>query len=152
MLTHVSEKGITMVDITGKPPSSRSATAIGTIELSKDTITLIADAKSKKGDVLAAAQVAGIMAVKRTSDLIPLCHQVPLDGISVTFDVHESSIDALCSVSSRYATGVEMEALVGVTHALLTIWDMVKANEKDECGQYPSTRMTDIRVLKKEKR
>ncbi len=151
MLTHVSDKGVNMVDISGKKASGRKAVAMGTIYLRKDTIKHIQDAKTKKGNVLATAQVAGIMAAKETSSLIPMCHQIPLDLVSLEFDVTSDSIVATCTVKTQHKTGVEMEALVGVNNALLTIWDMVKSNEKDERGQYPVTHITGVHVVRKEK-
>ena len=150
-LTHVNDKGVVMVDISGKGPSQRRALAEGTIILSPDTIALITSDRIRKGNVLATAQIAGIMAAKRTSSLIPLCHQVPLDEVSVTFAVHADRISASCEARTTHRTGVEMEALVGVSAALLAIWDMVKANEKDAKGQYPSTAIENIRVVRKEK-
>ena len=150
-LTHVNDKGVVMVDISGKGPSQRRALAEGTIILSPDTIALITSDGIRKGNVLATAQIAGIMAAKRTSSLIPLCHQVPLDEVSVTFVVHADRISASCEARTTHRTGVEMEALVGVSAALLAIWDMVKANEKDAKGQYPSTAIENIRVVRKEK-
>ncbi|MCC7569490.1 MAG: cyclic pyranopterin monophosphate synthase MoaC [Candidatus Methanofastidiosa archaeon] len=150
-LTHVNDKGVVMVDISGKGPSQRRALAEGTIILSPDTIALITSDGIRKGNVLATAQIAGIMAAKRTSSLIPLCHQVPLDEVSVTFAVHADRISASCEARTTHRTGVEMEALVGVSAALLAIWDMVKANEKDAKGQYPATAIEDIRVVRKEK-
>ena len=97
------------------------------------------------------AQIAGIQAVKNTSSIIPLCHPLNLTGIEIDFEVREKEIVAICSVNMCGKTGVEMEAITGVSVALLTIWDMVKAVEKDENGQYPDTKISDIQVLKKEK-
>ena len=112
---------------------------------------MIQNAEIKKGNVLTTAQIAGIQAVKKTSDLIPLCHPLNLSGIEIEFEVKKEEIIATCSCKLTGQTGVEMEAITGVSVALLTIWDMVKAVEKDEDGQYPDTRITDIKVLKKEK-
>ena len=103
-----------------------------------------------KGDVLVVAQTAAILAVKRTPELIPLTHQITITGTDVIFKLEEG-IRVEVEVKSTGQTGVEMEALVGVSSALLTIWDMVKSLEKDEAGQYPTTSIEDIRVLKKVK-
>jgi cyclic pyranopterin phosphate synthase len=140
-----------MVDVGEKPVIHRMAQAAGRIFLSKDTVGIIREGKVKKGDPLQAAEIAAMNAAKQTHLLIPHCHQIPLETVRVDFDVSEDRVDATCLVKTHAKTGVEMEALVGVTMALNTIWDMVKYLEKDEQGQYPSTRMADIRVLKKEK-
>jgi len=100
---------------------------------------------------LATAQIAGILAVKRTPELIPLCHPIPITGVDITFDFGEDYIEVTCEVRAYYKTGVEMEALTGVTVALLAIWDMVKAVEKDEKGQYPYTRIENVHVVEKVK-
>ncbi len=140
-----------MVDITGKEAVPRVAEAAGRITLKKETIAAIRAGKVKKGDPLAAAEIACIQAVKRTPDLIPMCHNVPIGSVNASFIVGEDHVEARCRVSATYKTGVEMEALTGVSVALLTVWDMVKYMEKDEGGQYPSTRITDIRVVEKRK-
>lgn len=151
MFSHLSEKGVKMVDITKKEASVRIAVAEGKIELKKDTISLIRENKVTKGNVLTTAQIAAIQAVKRTADLIPLCHPLPINKVDIDFELYDDSIKALCMVKTDSKTGVEMEALTGVSVALLTIWDMVKSNEKDASGQYPSTEIYGIKVLKKEK-
>jgi cyclic pyranopterin phosphate synthase len=140
-----------MVDITEKKAVPRTAEAIGRIALMKGTIKAIREGKVEKGDPLAAAEIACIQAVKRTSDLIPMCHDMPIDAVNANFDVCDDYVEARCRVSATYKTGVEMEALTGVSVALLTIWDMVKYLEKDEDGQYPSTTISDIRVIEKRK-
>ncbi|MBW2028648.1 MAG: cyclic pyranopterin monophosphate synthase MoaC [Deltaproteobacteria bacterium] len=140
-----------MVDVTEKPIIKRRAEATGKILLSPETIGEIREGRVKKGDPLMAAEVAAMNAAKQTHLLIPHCHQIPLDTVKVDFRVSKDSIAALCLVKAQARTGVEMEALVGVTMALNTIWDMVKYLEKDQDGQYPFTRITDIRVVKKEK-
>ena len=104
-----------------------------------------------KGDVLAVAQTAAILSVKRTPELIPLTHQIAITGTDVNFKLENEGVRVSVDVKSTGRTGVEMEALVGVTSALLTVWDMVKGFEKDEAGQYPTTSIEDIRVLKKVK-
>lgn len=140
-----------MVDITGKEDVPRTAKAFGRILLKKETIKAIKVGKVKKGDPLAVAEVACIQAVKKTSDIIPMCHNIPIGSVNAEFTVGDDYIEASCNVTTTYKTGVEMEALTGVSVALLTIWDMVKYIEKDEAGQYPSTRITDISVTEKRK-
>jgi len=142
---------IDMVDISDKDVVPRFAEAEGEILLRPDTLEKIRRGEIKKGDVLATAEVAGIQAAKRTHELIPLCHQIPLSKVKILLDVKKDRIAARCLVKAEYKTGVEMEALVGATVALLTVWDMVKYLEKDEAGQYPLTRLSGVRVLKKEK-
>ena len=149
--THMDGDRVKMVDVGAKPAMERAAKAQGTIWLTPETMRLIRSGEVKKGNVLATAQVAGITAVKRTWDMIPLCHQIPVTGVDVHFEVGADHITATVEVRSVGVTGVEMEALSGVSLALLTIWDMVKAVEKDAAGQYPSTRISDIVVLSKEK-
>lgn len=140
-----------MIDVSEKPVVSRAAEASGKIYLSARTIEEINAGEIRKGNPLPIAEVAAMNAAKQTHLLIPHCHQIPLDTVRVDFQVHDDSITAKCSVSAQARTGVEMEALVGVTLALNTIWDMVKYLEKDEQGQYPDTRITDIKVLFKKK-
>jgi cyclic pyranopterin phosphate synthase len=140
-----------MIDVSEKPIVLRKAQAVGRITLSPKTLEEIKAGRIKKGNPLPVAEVAAMNAAKQTHLLIPHCHQIPLDTVRVDFEVHADRIEAICNVSAQARTGVEMEALVGVTMALNTIWDMVKYLEKDDKGQYPSTRITDIRVLKKEK-
>jgi len=137
--------------VTEKPIVKRQAEAVGMISLLPDTIRKISDGQIKKGDPLLVAEVAAMTAAKQTHLLIPHCHQIPLDMVKVTFQVLEQSIEARCIVKTHARTGVEMEALVGVSAALNTIWDMVKYLEKDEEGQYPSTMISNITVTKKEK-
>ncbi len=149
--THLTESGVHMVEVGEKAQQRRTAIASGKIYLQKETIRMIENAEIKKGNVLTTAQIAGIQAVKKTSDLIPLCHPLNLSGIEIEFDVGEDEITATCECKLTGQTGVEMEAITGVSVALLTIWDMTKAVEKDENGQYPNTRISDIKVLKKEK-
>ena len=138
-----------MVDVTDKQIIKRQAEAAGKIFLLPDTIIKIEKGETKKGDPLLVAEIAAMNAAKQTCLLIPHCHQIPLDTVSVNFELAEDSIEANCLVRAQARTGVEMEALVGVTAALNTIWDMVKYLEKDGEGQYPLTRITDIRVVKK---
>ena len=140
-----------MVDVTEKPIIQRQAEAAGRILLSPKTIETIKAGGIKKGDPLQVAEVAAMNAAKQTHLLIPHCHQIPLDTVGVDFRLCEDSIEASCSVRAQARTGVEMEALVGVSAALNTLWDMVKYLEKDQQGQYPTTRINDIRVVRKEK-
>jgi len=142
-----------MVDITAKPEVYREAKAIGHIQLRKETIELIKKGKVSKGDPLYTAKIAGILAAKNTSSLIPLCHPIPLSNVNLNVEiVNDSIITVEADVKTKAQTGVEMEALTAVTTALLTIWDMVKQYEKDRDGQYPYTCIKDIRVTRKVKR
>ena len=149
--TLLTDSGVHMVEVGQKPDQKRLAIASGKIYLDENTIKMIQNEEIKKGNVLTTAQIAGIQAVKDTSSIIPLCHPLSLTGIEIDFDVKSTEITATCSVKTLGKTGVEMEALTGVSVSLLTIWDMVKAVEKDENGQYPDTRISDICVIKKEK-
>ena len=138
-----------MVDVSEKPVIMREAEAAGKIRLTSLTLEEIRRGNIKKGDPFLVAEVAGMNAAKQTHMLIPHCHQIPLHTVNFTFHMGQSEVEARCYVKARAQTGVEMEALVGVTIALNTIWDMVKYLEKDQEGQYPETRITDIRVLRK---
>ena len=141
-----------MIDITGKRVVLREAVASGRITLSPETIKKIRENQIKKGDPLLVAEIAAIKAAKETYLLIPHCHQIPLNTVELNFSMGEDFIEASCLVKAEAMTGVEMEALLGTSIALTTIWDMVKYAEKDKNGQYPSTRISDIRVLKKVKK
>lgn len=143
--------GSGMVNITGKPTVIRTATATGLIRLKASTLEAARLQQVKKGDVISAARVAAILAVKDTPRLIPFCHQIPITAIDVIFDIRIESIQVTVTVASVGQTGVEMEALTGVSAALLNIWDMVKSLEKDETGNYPSTKIDEIKVLEKRK-
>ncbi len=140
-----------MIDVSEKKVVPRKAVAEGSIVLKKGTIEAIHEGTVVKGNVLTAAKLAGIKGVKDTSNLIPLCHPIPVTHASVDLDIKEDRIVCRCEVRADYKTGVEMEALVGASIALLTIWDMVKYLEKDERGQYPHTAITNMRVVRKEK-
>jgi cyclic pyranopterin phosphate synthase len=140
-----------MIDISGKESVPRSAVASGKIHLKKESIAAVREKKVKKGDALEVAKVAALQAVKRTHETIPHCHQINVEECDVWFDVEDEAIIVHCRVKAHYKTGVEMEALVGVSVALLTIWDMVKYLEKDENGQYPKTSISDIQVKEKVK-
>jgi cyclic pyranopterin phosphate synthase len=152
MLTHVDDKGVKMVDISKKDDVERFCVAEGYIKLKPETIKLIKEHKIKKGNVLTTAQIAGILAVKKTYELIPMCHPLPITSINIDFEIFEDKIKAICSVKTTYKTGIEMEALTGVSIALLTIWDMVKSAEKDENGQYKTAEIFGIRVVEKIKK
>ncbi len=141
-----------MIDITGKRVLLREALASGRITLSPETIKRIRENQIKKGNPLLVAEIAAIKAAKETYLLIPHCHQIPLNTVELDFSIGEDFIEASCLVRAEAMTGVEMEALVGISIALTTIWDMVKYIEKDRNGQYPSTRISDIKVLKKVKK
>ena len=149
--THMKGDGVRMVDISGKGEVAREASAEGRIRLRGETLRAIREGTVIKGNVLATARVAAILAVKETPRIIPLCHPIPLSGIEVDFADGAGFIRATVRVRSRGPTGVEMEALTGVSVALLTIWDMVKSAEKDEAGQYPETGIEGIRVISKKK-
>jgi cyclic pyranopterin phosphate synthase len=143
---------VSMVDVSRKPEVFRQATARGTIKLKAGTVQLIKKGKIEKGDIFSLAKAAGILAAKKTSELLPLCHPLPLTSIDVNVDtINESTVAVEATVKASAKTGVEMEALTAVSTALLTIWDMTKQYEKDNRGQYPTTVMSDIRVLRKEK-
>jgi len=146
-----SKIGVKMVDITEKPEVYREATASGFIRLKKETVKAILEGKVPKGDVLNVARVAAILAVKKTWEILPLCHLIPITGVEVDFDLTEDGVEATVTVKTTSKTGVEMEALTGVTVALLTVWDMVKSLEKDDRGQYPYTLIREVRVLEKVK-
>lgn len=142
-----------MVDISPKPEVYREATAKGTICLKPNTINLIKEGKTAKGDPLSAAKIAGILAAKKTSELVPLCHPLPLRSVELDVQIAgNSAVDVFATVKTKAQTGVEMEALVAVSVALLTIWDMTKQYEKDSNGQYPNTAIQNVRVVSKVKR
>jgi cyclic pyranopterin phosphate synthase len=150
--SHVDDEDrVQMVDVGDKATVDRRAVASGQIALRPETAATIQAGEVAKGNVLATARIAAIQAVKRTWDDIPLCHQIPVDGVTVEFEVGETAVESTVTVSSTGQTGVEMEALNGVTRALLTVFDMVKSAEKDEAGEYPEARIEDVRVVEKRK-
>ncbi|WP_292463657.1 cyclic pyranopterin monophosphate synthase MoaC [Methanolobus sp.] len=149
--THIEDDRAVMVDISHKDTIARKAIASGEIVLGRSTIDDIRNGTVEKGNVLSTARVAAILAVKRTPELIPMCHQIPITGVDVDFSIEKDHISAVVEVRSVGRTGVEMEALTGVSTALLTIWDMVKSAEKDDTGNYPLTSIRDIKVLSKVK-
>lgn len=140
-----------MVDIGGKPQVRRTAVASGRVRLKPETVDKIKAGEIPKGDVLTVAQTAAILAVKRTPELVPLTHPIPITSVDTNFELEGDSVSVRVEVKSTGQTGVEMEALTGVAAALLTVWDMVKGLEKDETGQYPTTKITDVRVERKVK-
>lgn len=150
-LTHLKDDRAVMVDITEKEIVDRRAIASGEILLSDSTIERIKNGTVEKGNVLSTARTAAILGVKRTPELIPMCHQIPITGVDVNFTFEKNSLVANVEVRSLGRTGVEMEALTGVSVALLTVWDMVKSIEKDDTGNYPHTSIRNIRVLEKVK-
>jgi cyclic pyranopterin monophosphate synthase len=143
-LSHLDESGAAhMVDVTGKDATKRTAVAAGTLLTRADVVELITSGGLPKGDALATARVAGILAAKRTSDLIPLCHQLALTGADIEFEIGDDAVGITATVRSTDRTGVEMEALTAVSVAALTLYDMIKAVD-------PAARIDDIRVLRKE--
>ncbi len=152
-LTHVDESGdVQMVDVGDKPDTARRAVARGEIHLRESTVEAVRANDVAKGDVLATARVGAVQAVKHTWETIPMCHQIPITNVDTEFEVDDDRIALAVAVETTGKTGCEMEALEGVTTGLNVVWDMVKAVEKDGEGQYPATRISDVRVLKKEKR
>jgi len=130
--THFNESGRAhMVEVSEKDDTKRVAVAMGNIKMKKETINMIKDGLIKKGDVLSVAQIGGIMGAKKTSDLIPMCHNIFLTGADISFNILEDSIEIQAEVKTVGKTGVEMEALTAVSLAALTIYDMCKAVDKD---------------------
>ncbi|EMA44463.1 cyclic pyranopterin monophosphate synthase MoaC [Halococcus saccharolyticus] len=151
-LTHTTAGGeAAMVDVGDKPDTARRAVARGTIRLRGSTVEAVRADEIGKGDVLATARIGAIQAVKHTWETIPLCHQIPITNVGTDFDLDDETITLEVSVETTGKTGCEMEALEGVTTGLNTIWDMTKAAEKDEDGQYPETAIEDVRVVEKRK-
>jgi len=131
-LTHIAADGrARMVDVSAKPLSARTAVAAGTISLRKETVDLVRKNEISKGDVIATAKIAGIQAAKQTADLIPLCHTLPLSEVRIDIDISNGGAEVRCTARTVAQTGVEMEALIGVAVALLTIYDMCKAVDKE---------------------
>jgi len=149
-LTHVDEGGnAQMVDVGEKADSKRRAVASGMIQLQPSTIDAIRADSIGKGDVLATARIGAIQAVKHTWETIPMCHQIPITNVDTEFEIGERSVDLRVTVETVGKTGCEMEALEGVSTGLNVVWDMVKAAEKDEEGEYPETRIGEIQVVEK---
>ncbi len=130
-LTHLDAAGhARMVDVSGKAETARQATAKGRVAMRPETLALIAAGAAKKGDVLAVARLAGIMAAKRTADLIPLCHPLPIDAVTVELEMTQHAVEIAATIRTTGRTGVEMEALTAVSVAALTVYDMVKAVDR----------------------
>ena len=145
-LTHIGSDGrAQMVDVSAKPLSTRTAVASGRIALQKQTADLICKNKIAKGNVVATARIAGIHAAKQTAHLIPLCHTIPLSDVKVDIEVFDNGAEVRCVARTIAQTGVEMEALTGVAVALLTIYDMCKAVDKE-------MEISEVRLVTKEKR
>jgi cyclic pyranopterin phosphate synthase len=143
-LSHVDDQGAArMVDVSGKSASKRRATAAGTVHTTPEVVGLIANGDLPKGDALATARVAGILAAKRTSELIPLCHQIALSSVDVDFEIGSSAIEISAAARTTDRTGVEMEALTAVTVAAVALYDMIKAVD-------PEARIDNVRVVHKE--
>ena len=141
--THLDEQGAArMVDVSAKPATLREATAAGRILMSAEALEAVREGGARKGDVLAVARVAGIMAAKRTAELIPLCHPLPLSGVTLDLTVDDLGIDAAATVRTTHSTGVEMEAMTAVSVALLTVYDMLKGVDR-------GMKIGDIRLLAK---
>ncbi len=141
-----------MIDISSKSEVERTAVVKGKIRLRKETIEKIRRGEIEKGDVITIAKVAGILAAKKTPEIIPLCHPIPLTNIKIDIEILDDYIEVTAMVKTVAKTGVEMEALTAAAISLLTIWDMVKKYEKDEKGQYPYTRIEEVKVVEKIKR
>jgi cyclic pyranopterin phosphate synthase len=141
---------LSMVDVSGKAEIFREATAKGTIKLKPETVALIKEGQIVKGDPLYTAKIAGVLAAKKTSELVPLCHPLPLTNVKVEAKIlDDATVEVQANVKTKAQTGVEMEALTAASVALLTIWDMTKQYEKDAAGQYPTTAIENIHVVKK---
>ena len=142
-LSHVDDRGAArMVDVGAKSATERRAVARGRLLVSSETLALVRDGRTPKGDVLAAARIAGIMAAKRTSELIPLCHPLPLSHVDVRLEVVDAGVEITAAVETTAQTGVEMEALTAVTIAGLTLYDMLKSVER-------GAHLTDVRLVEK---
>lgn len=140
-----------MIDINEKKVVLREASAAGIIKLRAETVLSIRGKNIKKGDVIEASKIAGIIGAKMTPQLVPHCHPIPIESVYPEVEVRNDEVYVKCSVKAHYKTGVEMEALSCVNAMLLTIWDMVKYLEKDGDGQYRTTEISSVRVLSKRK-
>jgi cyclic pyranopterin phosphate synthase len=142
-LTHLRSDGTAqMVDVSGKSETTREATATATVHSTREVLALLGTGGLPKGDALAVARVAGIMAAKKTPDLIPLCHPLPISKVTVDFELGPETVGILATVKTRGVTGVEMEALTAASVAALSVYDMIKAVDKHAV-------LTDIKVLAK---
>ena len=144
-------KRVGIVNIGAKEVIFKEAKATGIVRLSNESLSIVADGKSIKGDVREASTVAAIQAVKETPRIVPHCHTVPVEGCSVQWEIEPSGLRCTVIVSTHWTTGVEMEALCGVSAGLLCAFDMLKSTEKDSNGQYLDTSIEGIRVLHKKK-
>jgi cyclic pyranopterin phosphate synthase len=152
-LTHTDDAGdVQMVDVGDKPDTARRAVARGEIRLQPSTVEAIRADSVAKGDVLATARVGAVQAVKHTWETIPMCHQIPITNVDTDFSVESERVVLRVTVETTGKTGCEMEALEGVTTGLNVVWDMVKAAEKDDEGEYPATEIRDVAVVEKTKR
>ena len=139
-------RNFSMVDISAKNVIMREAAAVGEIKLKPTTIARLKSRKIEKGDAIAAAEVAAIMAAKSTPRILPFCHSIPLMTVRTEHKINRNSVSVESYVKGEAKTGVEMEALTAAAAYLLTIWDMTKQYEKDASGQYPSTAISQLRV------
>jgi cyclic pyranopterin phosphate synthase len=141
---------VAMVDVSDKAEVFREATATGKIRLKPETVDLIREGNIAKGKPLYTAKIAGVLAAKKTSELVPLCHPLPLTSVEVEAKIVEkTAVEVTATVKTKAQTGVEMEALAATSVGLLTIWDMVKQYEKDAAGQYPNTAIENIHIVRK---
>ncbi|MAR46241.1 MAG: cyclic pyranopterin monophosphate synthase MoaC [Euryarchaeota archaeon] len=140
-----------IVEIGSKPIVERKASATGLLHLKSETKQAVIDKTVKKGDVIEASTIAAIQAVKETPRIIPHCHPIPLEGCKVDWEWEGTSLRCTVHVSAHYKTGIEMEALTGVSAGLLCVLDMIKSYEKDDDGQYPDASITDLKILEKRK-
>jgi len=138
-----------MVDITAKKIVQREAFAVGEIKLKPSTIARLRSSNIEKGDVIAAAEIAAVMAAKNTPRILPFCHSIPITTVRTEHKIGHDTVRVESYVKAEAKTGVEMEALTAASAYLLTIWDMIKQYEKDSNGQYPSTAITYLKVAKK---
>tara|TARA_Y100001936_G_scaffold183763_1_gene181153 strand:- start:5699 stop:6157 length:459 start_codon:yes stop_codon:yes gene_type:complete len=140
-----------IIDVGSKPIIPREAVATGLLLLSSESLDVVANGRSIKGDVREASTIAAIQAVKETPRILPHCHPIPIEGCTVDWSIEEEGLRCTVSVRTHWTTGVEMEALCGVNAGLLCAWDMLKSIEKDSEGQYPSSQIDGVRVLSKSK-
>ena len=140
-----------IVDITNKEDTVRIATASGILRLKEKSIKAIRNKSVKKGDVIEASTVAAIQAVKETPRIIPHCHPIPLQACDVNWNIENELLRCTVTVKATYKTGIEMEAITGVSAGLLCVLDMIKSFEKDGEGQYPNAKITDLHIVEKRK-
>lgn len=140
-----------IIDVGSKLVVAREAVATGLLRLTPESLDVVANGRSPKGDVREASTVAAIQAVKETPRTLPHCHPIPIEGCTVDWVVEDAGLRCTVSVRTHWTTGVEMEALCGVNAGLLCVWDMLKSIEKDSYGQYPSAVIDGVRVLRKSK-